>query len=205
VTASCSPATLEPGQTGTLTADARDADGDALTYMWRVSGGSVSNATERQTPFTAPTAGGSIQATVTVNDGHGHEATANATCTVAAPAPKTYTFEDVHFDFDRYTLRPDALRILDEAVSAMQSDATLNLTVEGHTCSIGTNEYNMALGERRANAVRDYLVSRGIAATRLRTVSFGEENPKFDNSREETRRLNRRAALVARLSSAPLP
>ncbi len=116
-----------------------------------------------------------------------------------------YNFEDVHFDFDRYTLRPDALRILDEAVSAMQADATLNLTIEGHTCSIGTNEYNMALGERRANAVRDYLVSRGIAATRLRTVSFGEENPKFDNSREETRRMNRRAALIARLTSAPFP
>ena len=142
---------------------------------------------------------------MTVDDGHGHEATAQTTCTVNAPAPKTYTFEDVHFDFDRYTLRPDALRILDEAVSAMQADSTLNLTIEGHTCSIGTNEYNMALGERRANAVRDYLVSRGISASRLRTVSFGEENPKYDNSREETRRLNRRAALVARLSSAPLP
>jgi outer membrane protein OmpA-like peptidoglycan-associated protein len=87
----------------------------------------------------------------------------------------------------------------------MQADATLNLTIEGHTCSIGTNEYNMALGERRANAVRDYLVSRGIAATRLSTISYGEENPAHDNSREETRRLNRRAHLVARLSTAPLP
>ena len=114
-------------------------------------------------------------------------------------------FEDVHFDFDRYTVRPDALRILDEAIAAMQRDPTLNITIEGHTDSIGTNEYNMALGERRANSVRDYLVSRGIAATRLRTVSFGEENPKYDNTREETRRLNRRAALVVRLSPEPLP
>ena len=111
----------------------------------------------------------------------------------------------MHFDFDRYTLRPDALRILDEAVSAMQADSTLRLTIEGHTCSIGTNEYNMALGERRANAVRDYLVSRGIAASRLRTVSFGEENPKFDNSREETRRLNRRAALLVETDQRAFP
>jgi outer membrane protein OmpA-like peptidoglycan-associated protein/glucose/arabinose dehydrogenase len=182
-----------------------DPDGDTLTYAWSVSAGTVTNPTAASTPLTAPNAAGPVQATVTVSDGQGNQATATATCTVAAPAPREYTFEDVHFDFDRYTLRPDALRILDEAVSAMQQDATLNLTIEGHTCSIGTNEYNMALGERRANAVRDYLVTRGIAATRLSTISYGEENPAHDNSREETRRLNRRAHLVARLSAAPLP
>jgi OOP family OmpA-OmpF porin len=81
----------------------------------------------------------------------------------------------------------------------MKADATLRLTVEGHTCSIGTSEYNLALGERRANAVRDYLTQNGITATRLQSVSYGEEKPKHDNSREETRRLNRRAALVVRL------
>jgi outer membrane protein OmpA-like peptidoglycan-associated protein len=105
----------------------------------------------------------------------------------------------VHFDFDRFSLRADALKVLDEAVSAMQQDATLRLTIEGHTCNIGTTEYNMALGERRANAVREYLTSRGIDAGRLQTVSYGEERPKHDNDREETRRLNRRAAMVVRL------
>ena len=74
-------------------------------------------------------------------------------------AAKVYTFEDVHFDFDRYTLRPEAVRVLEQAVAAMKADATLRLTLEGHTCSIGTAEYNLALGERRANAVRDYLTS----------------------------------------------
>ena len=81
----------------------------------------------------------------------------------------------------------------------MKQDATLRLTIEGHTCNIGTAEYNLALGERRANAVRDYLASNGIAAGRLQTVSYGEERPKYDNSREETRRMNRRAAMVVRL------
>ena len=57
----------------------------------------------------------------------------------------------------------------------------------------------LALGERRANSVRDYLVSRGIAADRLGTVSYGEEQPQYDNDREETRRLNRRAALVVKV------
>src|SRR6202007_1824304 len=107
--------------------------------------------------------------------------------------------EDVHFDFDRYSLRPEATRVLDEAVDAMKQNATLRLTIEGHTCNIGTAEYTLALGDRRASAVRDYLVSRGVAADRLRTVSYGEERPKYDNAREETRRLNRRAALVVSL------
>ena len=120
---------------------------------------------------------------------------------VVRPAPKVYTFEDVHFDFDRYSLRPEAVRILDEAIRAMRDDAALKLEIEGHTCSIGTAEYNMALGERRSSSVRDYLVQNGVAADRLTSVSFGEERPKHDNSREETRRLNRRAALVVRLDA----
>jgi len=123
---------------------------------------------------------------------------------VTAPAPvKSYAFEDVYFDFDKYTLRPDALRILDEAVTAMKAEPTLMLTIEGNTCSIGTAEYNLALGERRAGVVRDYLVSRGVDAGRMKTVSYGEERPKFDNEREETRRLNRRAALVVNLQRQP--
>ena len=137
--------------------------------------------------------------TVTVDDGHGHTASDMVTIQVVRPAQKEYTFEDVHFDFDRYTLRPEATRVLDEAVRAMKENATLKLQIEGHTCNIGTAEYNLALGERRAQAVRNYLTSRGISADRLSTVSYGEERPKYDNAREETRRMNRRAALVVRL------
>ena len=91
------------------------------------------------------------------------------------------------------------MRALDEAVTALQQNPNLRIQIEGHTCNIGTAEYNLALGDRRANSVRDYLTSRGIAASRLGTVSYGEERPKHDNSREETRRLNRRAALVVSL------
>jgi outer membrane protein OmpA-like peptidoglycan-associated protein len=85
----------------------------------------------------------------------------------------------------------------------MQENANLRIEVEGHTCNIGTAEYNLALGDRRANAVRDYLTSRGITANRLTAVSYGEERPKHDNAREETRRLNRRAALVVRIQQMP--
>jgi outer membrane protein OmpA-like peptidoglycan-associated protein len=108
-------------------------------------------------------------------------------------------FEDVHFDFDRYSLRLEATRMLDEVVRAFASNPSLRMTIEGHTCNIGTAEYNLALGSRRATSVRDYLVGRGIPADRLTTISYGEERPKYDNSREDTRRLNRRAALVVRI------
>jgi outer membrane protein OmpA-like peptidoglycan-associated protein len=199
VKARCEPCVVEVGRTSTVTADANDPDGDSLAYKWSAPTGTFANPAERQTIFTCPPTAGSVPVTVTVTDGKGGTASDTVTIQCVAPARKEYTFEDVHFDFDRYSLRPEATRILDEAIKAMQADTTLRLTLEGHTCNIGTTEYNLALGERRSNAVRDYLVSRGIGADRLNTVSYGEERPKHDNSREETRRLNRRAALTVRL------
>ena len=143
---------------------------------------------------------GTVPVTVTVTcPQDGKTASDTVNINVIRPAVKEIVFEDVHFDFDRYSLRPEATRALDEAVKAMQENPTLRIQVEGHTCNIGTAEYNLALGDRRANSVREYLTSRGIGADRLRTVSYGEERPKHDNAREETRRLNRRAALVVRL------
>ena len=100
------------------------------------------------------------------------------------------TFEDVHFDFDKYNLRPDALKILDDAISKLMMNPDLRITIEGHCDSIGTIEYNLALGERRATAVRDYLSNRGIMNTRLRTVSYGEERPVADNTSAEGRAMN---------------
>jgi len=199
VVARCEPCTVEVGKTSTVTADATDPDGDTLTYRWTAPAGAVTTATARQTPWTAPMQEGPVQLTVQVNDGKGGTADSSVTIQVIRPAVKEIVFEDVHFDFDRYSLRPEATRALDEAIKSLQDNPQLHIEVEGHTCNIGTAEYNLALGERRANAVRDYLTGRGIGADRLRTVSYGEERPKHDNSREETRRLNRRAALVVRV------
>jgi outer membrane protein OmpA-like peptidoglycan-associated protein len=199
VRARCEPCTVDVGKTSTVSADATDPDGDRLTYTWATAAGQLTSASDRQSPWTAPMQEGPVPVTVTVNDGKGGSATDAVTIQVIRPAVKQFTFEDVHFDFDRYSLRPEAVRALDEAVRTLQENATLRLEVEGHTCNIGTAEYNLALGERRAHAVRDYLTSRGIGADRLRTVSYGEERPKHDNAREETRRLNRRAAMVVRI------
>jgi outer membrane protein OmpA-like peptidoglycan-associated protein len=199
VVARCEPCTVEVGKASTVTADASDPDGDTLTYRWSAPTGSLTNPAGRQTPWTAPMQEGPVQLTVQVSDGKGGTADASVTIQVIRPAVKEVVFEDVHFDFDRYSLRPEATRALDEAVKSLQDNPQLRIEVEGHTCNIGTAEYNLALGERRANAVRDYLTSRGIGADRLKAVSYGEERPKHDNSREETRRLNRRAALVVRV------
>ena len=199
VRASCNPCTVEVGKTSTVSAVGQDPDGDALTYAWSAPAGSLTSPSGQQTPWTAPMVEGPVPVTVTVNDGKGGTASDVVTIQVIKPALKEITFEDVHFDFDRYSLRPEAVRALDEAIRSLQENPNLRIEIEGHTCNIGTAEYNLALGERRANAVREYLTSRGITADRLRTVSYGEERPKFDNAREETRRLNRRAALVVRV------
>ncbi|MEQ1911991.1 MAG: OmpA family protein, partial [Vicinamibacterales bacterium] len=200
VQARCEPCTIEVGKTATVTAVAQDPDGDTLTYRWTVPSGTLQNPSDRQTIWTAPNQEGPVQATVTVNDGKGGTASANTTIQVVRPAPIVeLTFEDVYFDFDRSSLRPDAMRLLDDAVAKLQANPTKNLVIEGHTCNIGTAEYNLALGERRARSVVDYLSSRGVGANRLETRSYGEETPKFDNAREETRRLNRRAALVVKV------
>ncbi len=200
VRARCEPCTVEVGKTSTVTGDGQDPDGDTLAYRWSAPAGRFANQADRQTVWTAPMQEGPVPATVTVDDGKGGTASDSVTIQVIRPAPVVeLNFEDVYFDFDRSTLRPEALRLLDDAVTRLQANPGKNIIIEGHTCSIGTAEYNLALGDRRANSVREYLVSRGVPASRMESRSYGEERPKFDNAREETRRLNRRAALVVKV------
>jgi peptidoglycan-associated lipoprotein len=202
VKASCNPCTVEVGKTSTVSSVVTDSIGCSVTYEWSAPTGTLTNPRAQNTPWTAPGQTGTVPVTVRVTcptDGKTASDTVNIQV-IAAPVAAPIVFEDVHFDFDRYSLRPEAVRTLDEAVAVLQRNPDVRVEIEGHTCNIGTAEYNMALGERRANSVRDYLVSRGIAASRFSTVSYGEERPKYDNAREETRRLNRRAALVVRLT-----
>jgi outer membrane protein OmpA-like peptidoglycan-associated protein len=200
VKAACDPCTVEVGKVSTVSAIATSSISCVVSYAWSAPTGSFTNRTAQNTPWTAPMQEGPVPVTVTVTcPTDSKTASDTVTIQVIRPPVKVYTFEDVHFDFDRYTLRAEAVRVLEQAVAAMKQDANLRLTLEGHTCNIGTAEYNLALGERRAAAVRDYLTQNGVNASRVQAVSFGEEKPKHDNSREETRRLNRRAALVVRL------
>jgi outer membrane protein OmpA-like peptidoglycan-associated protein len=104
-------------------------------------------------------------------------------------------FEDVHFLFDRFDLTDEARAILDQVAAQLRENANLNIEIEGHCCSIATEEYNLSLGARRADTVLSYLTRAGIPESRLTTISYGESRPAHDNSREVTRRLNRRAHL----------
>jgi outer membrane protein OmpA-like peptidoglycan-associated protein len=101
-------------------------------------------------------------------------------------------FEDVNFEFDKSDITPAGKAILDEVVAKLKEYPEAVVTLEGHTCSIGTEDYNMGLGQRRADAVRDYLVSQGIAPERLKTVSYGETRLKYKERTREDFARNRR-------------
>jgi outer membrane protein OmpA-like peptidoglycan-associated protein len=190
----CDPSLLEPGQTSRCTAQATDPEGGPLTYRWTTTAGNLSPTDAPNTTFTAPQTEGPVTVTVTVTDNSKNEASGSATLLVQRRT--VIEFEDVHFDFDRFNLRPDALKLLDEAVAKLQANPNIQVTIEGHADSIGTQQYNLALGDRRANSARDYLVMRGISAARLRTVSYGEDRPGDTNDTAAGRARNRRAHLA---------
>ena len=107
-------------------------------------------------------------------------------------------FTDVFFDLDSYTLRDDARLALDRAAKLLRDDTGMKLTIEGHCDERGTVEYNQALGEKRANAARDYLVNAGVNASRLQTLSYGKERPFAEGHDESAWAQNRRAHFVLR-------
>jgi peptidoglycan-associated lipoprotein len=105
---------------------------------------------------------------------------------------------DLQFEFDRWELTPEARHTLEELASAMKAFPNLKLTIEGHADERGTSEYNLALGARRAQSARDYLVNLGVAAERLETISYGQERPVDPGHNEIAWALNRRAHFVVR-------
>lgn len=107
------------------------------------------------------------------------------------PAP-TYIIEDVHFDFDRSELKPEARETLDEVVQGLRDQPDVPYEVGGHTDSIGSVEYNQGLSERRAQAVYDYLVGNGVDGNRLTVRGYSESRPIASNATSEGRAQNRR-------------
>lgn len=107
--------------------------------------------------------------------------------------PSGYGIADVFFPYDAFTLDEAAMATLENNARIMKEHAAVNYLVEGHCDERGTVEYNLALGEKRARVVQDYLVSLGVSAARLRLVSYGEERPFVDGSDESAWTQNRRA------------
>ena len=98
----------------------------------------------------------------------------------------------IHFDFDRATLRPEDTQALDDKIKILQANPNVHIRISGHCDERGSDEYNLALGNRRATAAKQYLVSHGIDASRIETVSYGEERPLAQGHDESAWSQNRR-------------
>lgn len=106
--------------------------------------------------------------------------------------------EDIHFDFDKYVLTPQSMMILDDKAAYLREHAGVRVLVEGHADDRGSNEYNLALGDRRANSAKNYLVKSGVAASRITSISYGEEQPLCMQQSESCWYRNRRGHFGAR-------
>jgi peptidoglycan-associated lipoprotein len=117
---------------------------------------------------------------------------------IAATQEKPSPFEDIHFDFDKSFIREDAKPALQKVADYLKKNPGAAMIIEGHCDERGTSEYNMALGERRAESAKSYLVSLGVKSGGLSTVSFGEEKQIDTGHTEAAWAKNRRAHFVLR-------
>lgn len=147
-------------------------------------------------PVEAPTA-----TTVTSQDSDADASPNAGTRSEPVSAPSSIKFstldgkilETVYFDYDSFTLQPEARQALERTAAWLQANSSVKVTIEGHCDERGSDEYNLALGERRAIAVKNYLTTLGIVAERLITISYGEEQPAVDGQNESAWSKNRRA------------
>lgn len=118
------------------------------------------------------------------------------------PSPKEFAavpqVQDIYFDFDKYDIRPGDAKTLDANAGWLKANAAQLVLIEGHCDERGTNEYNLALGERRAKAAMNYLVSQGVQANRITIISYGEERPFCTEKNEGCWSKNRRAHFLVK-------
>ena len=112
------------------------------------------------------------------------------------PAELEYLFRNVYFDYNKYNIKPSEAPILTEIADWLSNNSSKHLLVEGHCDERGSNEYNLALGEQRSLSVRRYLINLGIEASRLHTVSYGEERPAEYGQSEDVWSKNRRSEFL---------
>src|SRR5437867_3729247 len=118
------------------------------------------------------------------------------------PSPKEFTesaaLKDVFFEFDKYDIRPEDTKTLDANAAWLKSNADNLVLIEGHCDERGTNEYNLALGERRAKSAMNYLVSQGVQANRITIISYGKERPVCNEQNESCWSKNRRGHFLVK-------
>jgi len=115
---------------------------------------------------------------------------------IAAVTPPGAALQDVYYEFDSINLRNDAEATLKQNADWMKANPSARVEVEGHCDDIGSDEYNLALGAKRAQIAKDFLVSEGVATDRLVTISYGKEAPACFDRSDECRVKNRRARFV---------
>ncbi|HIF92475.1 MAG: OmpA family protein [Myxococcales bacterium] len=200
--ASATPSSGAPPLTVELRAVGNDTDGSVVKYMWDFGDGTTGEG--RQVTHTYATAGRyAPRVTVTDKSGlTGSDSTAvRVAAQKAAPPPPTsrkIVLRGVNFDFDKADIRPDAQVILDAAVEVLNENSGVRVQVVGYTDATGPDAYSQSLSERRARAVRDYLVRGGVSGGRLTTQGLGKSQPVADNSTRDGRAQNRRVELNAR-------
>jgi peptidoglycan-associated lipoprotein len=200
VTLNASPASVKSGDTVTLSwtsTDATDLDIEPGIGKVAPQGSTPANPAESTTyTITATGSGGSATASARV--------TVGAAPVEAAPSANPSLSElfeqnvrDAFFDFNKSDIRADARENLAKTAEFLRSYKQIRVTIEGHCDERGSTEYNIGLGERRAQAAKNYLISLGITADRMDTVSWGKERPFCGEHTEDCWQQNRRAHFVA--------
>jgi peptidoglycan-associated lipoprotein len=202
VTLSASPTAIEQGQSSTLTWNSANAD--EVTIDGGV--GTVSPSGSRTVQPTSSTTykaraigpGGTAEAETRITVAPAIIATPPPVRPVSDAVFFTEKIKDIFFDYDRYDIRQDARETLLANSRAFAERLQLRFTIEGHCDERGSERYNLALGDRRANAARAFLVEQGIAGGRIETVTFGKSQPFCIEHNEECWQQNRRAHFVLR-------
>ncbi len=202
ISLTASPSAIEKGQSTTLSWNSSNATGVTIDNGI----GTVEPSGSRSVN---PSASTTYMARAT---GPGGNAVAEARVTVTAPAAVTpppapaisdtaffeANVKDAFFDYDKYDVREDARAALQSDAQALNQRPGIRITIEGHCDERGSEKYNLALGDRRAIAAKEFLVSQGISSSRIDTISYGKERPFCEEHNEECWQLNRRAHLVMR-------
>ncbi|HUO26707.1 MAG TPA: peptidoglycan-associated lipoprotein Pal [Candidatus Aquilonibacter sp.] len=195
---SVSPDTIEKGQSATLswqTTNATDVSIDGIGAVQANGSQQVSPADSTTYHLTAKGAGGT------------QEATTRLTVTQPPPPPPPtpspsdedlfgQNIKDIYFDYDKSDIRPDQQAAMQGDAGFLNQHTNINFTVEGHCDERGSTEYNLALGDRRANSVKEALVAAGVSADRIKTISYGKEKPFCLEHNEECWQQNRRGHFV---------
>lgn len=198
-TLTANPETIDKGQSSTLTWQTSNATDISIEGIGAVQ----PNGTQQVTPTESTTY------TLTAK-GAGGTQTATARVTVNAPPPPppppapslsddqlfAQNVKDVYFDYDKSDVRGDQQSVVQADAAFLQQHPNMSVTVEGHCDERGSTEYNLALGDNRASAVKNALVAAGVPADRIKTVSFGKEKPFCTESNEACWQQNRRGHFV---------